>query len=377
MTLQFPRIPRSNAAAFAVVSALALAHGDRAGAEGGELKGTVTWSGLVYLDRDVVVPEKATLIIKPGTVILAQSGKDAADKGRHPDLVEIRVLGSLKAEGTAKDPILFTAVEKPPTSGSKAVRNDDGTIAVGEFRIDPKRPLANSRWGGIFFEAKSTGALKHCQISRADSGVFAADSAPILKDCVVFECDTGIQGGTGSKFVAMNGSHAVDGCHVFRCAHGLYFINGGNPKITDTAIVDCGIGFGYLGRGNPTVDHCIIAKAKIGVENRTMQSSAYTSTVFAECKTSISVWIDEKPSLDPFKGKLVCDSNAFPESGNAIWTYTDSEYAVALLPKWMPNTGSARSNSASRTTSIPPMAIGGWSKIRPSSKRGSRAPPSV
>ena len=69
------------------------------------------WSGEVIIEGVVMVSRKATLSIKPGTVIrfkrIDRNNDNIGDS-------EIRVLGRLLAEGTVQDPIRFESAEKTP-----------------------------------------------------------------------------------------------------------------------------------------------------------------------------------------------------------------------------------------------------------------------
>ena len=75
----------------------------------GVLPGDETWSGTVTLTGDVTVPEGATLTILPGTTVTFSANSDDTSGGNNSTLSELIVNGSLVAEGTQTEQIMFTS----------------------------------------------------------------------------------------------------------------------------------------------------------------------------------------------------------------------------------------------------------------------------
>jgi hypothetical protein len=70
----------------------------------GTLSGAaVTWSGVVHVTGDVIVPAGTTLTIQPGTLVLL-NGVASGDTG-----TDIQVNGTIRSLGTADDPVVITA----------------------------------------------------------------------------------------------------------------------------------------------------------------------------------------------------------------------------------------------------------------------------
>ncbi|MCX5754237.1 MAG: S8 family serine peptidase [Candidatus Krumholzibacteria bacterium] len=103
-----------------------------------------TWSGVVYLSGDIVVYDNVTLTIDPGTVIYV-APEDNANLYHDPERIAIGVCGTLNANGTAENPILFKSLSDEPLPGD---------------------------WCGIGFARETaTGSLSHCDIRDAVYGV--------------------------------------------------------------------------------------------------------------------------------------------------------------------------------------------------------------
>lgn len=70
---------------------------------------TTTWAGFIYLDRDVLVAAGGTLIIQPGTVVVA-AAVDSANVGRDSGKVELIVRGTLQVNGETNNRVQFKSV---------------------------------------------------------------------------------------------------------------------------------------------------------------------------------------------------------------------------------------------------------------------------
>ncbi|MBD3268425.1 hypothetical protein GF373_17295 [bacterium] len=110
----------------------------------GVLASDETWSGTVSLLGDITVPEGITLNILPGTRIECEPRIDIEVSGEETSMIEFIVDGgTLNAEGTEAEPIVFT-------SGSSS----------------PER----SHWYGIRINTDSA-VLKYCTIEYGTTGV--------------------------------------------------------------------------------------------------------------------------------------------------------------------------------------------------------------
>jgi len=75
----------------------------------GTLDSDETWSGDVSLEGDITVPEGVTLTILPGTTVAFPAFFDSTYSGENSSQSELIVNGTLLAEGTEGEPILFTS----------------------------------------------------------------------------------------------------------------------------------------------------------------------------------------------------------------------------------------------------------------------------
>jgi parallel beta-helix repeat protein len=75
------------------------------------IKKDMTWSGRIIIDGVVVIGRAATLTIKPGAAIRFQ--RNDRDQDGIGDS-ELRVLGGIRAEGTAAEPITFASAASDP-----------------------------------------------------------------------------------------------------------------------------------------------------------------------------------------------------------------------------------------------------------------------
>jgi parallel beta-helix repeat protein len=102
------------------------------------------WSGTITLTGDVTVPEGVTLTIEHGTEVIVSAQSDDTAGGNDGTLTELIVNGSLIAEGTEANPIVFTSTSSSP---------------------------GNNDWGGIRASSGESLVLKHCTVEYAGLGI--------------------------------------------------------------------------------------------------------------------------------------------------------------------------------------------------------------
>ena len=85
---------------------------------------TVTWDGLVSLDRDFVVADGGTLVVNAGTMVVAADSTDNGNRGVNSSLIEIVVRGLLKADGDSANPIEFRGTDTTLVAGWGGIRLD-------------------------------------------------------------------------------------------------------------------------------------------------------------------------------------------------------------------------------------------------------------
>ncbi len=98
-----------------------------------------TWSGTVYLDRDVMIINKATLTIQPGTVVQIDTISTAEKVS-----ISVNEGCSIIAMGTESDPIIFKSALANPTPAD---------------------------WEGVLFKNGSQGELDYCFFKHASNAL--------------------------------------------------------------------------------------------------------------------------------------------------------------------------------------------------------------
>ncbi len=179
----------------------------------------VTWTknNTYVLGGRIIVLDGATLTIDPGTVIKGQAGA-----GANSTVLVIARGGTLIADGTAEEPIIFTSVADEIESGMIASPNLD--------------PDVNGLWGGLIV------------LGRAP---IAASAAEVQIEGIPTEDPNGLYGGTD----------ATDNSGIIRYVsvrHGGTLIGSGN-EIN-------GITFGGVGSGTVVENVEVVANQDDGIE---------------------------------------------------------------------------------------------------------------
>ena len=102
----------------------------------GTLEWDETWSGLVNLEGDVVVPEGVTLTIQPGTTISFPAKFDASYGGSDINRTEFVVHGTLLAEGTELAPIVLSSGAASPGRGDWVGLKGTGAIYLEYVTVE-------------------------------------------------------------------------------------------------------------------------------------------------------------------------------------------------------------------------------------------------
>ncbi len=113
------------------------------------------WQGEVAIDKDVVVLSGVTLSIAPGTVVRFKKSKSTRVDPRFLfTTTELIIRGSLLAEGTPEQPILFTSAEEQP-------QMED--------------------WAGIILDGAEASIIKHCRLEFAQTAVYCINASPKIE----------------------------------------------------------------------------------------------------------------------------------------------------------------------------------------------------
>lgn len=155
------------------------------------LSGQVTWSGVVQLDRSVVVRKGATLRVLPGTTVRFRRfdwDGDGIGDG------ELSVEGTLLAEGTPDAPIVFASAEPSPHP---------------------------SDWKYLSVNFAAGASLKNVRISHAYSGIQVHFSPAQITDCEFSHNVDGVRFSTARL--------RVEGCWIHDNTNGVRYEERGHP----------------------------------------------------------------------------------------------------------------------------------------------------
>lgn len=186
---------------------------------------TTTWlAGMPYIvDGGITVNTGATLVLMPGVVVKFRSG----------DFV---VNGTLRANGTAGSPILFTALQDP--SMQPPVLTPQGGAQPGLAAV-PDPLLASGLWGQVRFNSTSSASTFDYVVVRYgglnqwpyyDSASIKIDGAsPSFNHTVVMR-----SGGSGIN--VSGGSPSIANSVLVNNQYGLYADTYAAPVLTNTSI---------------------------------------------------------------------------------------------------------------------------------------------
>ncbi len=140
-------------------------------AVGGVLSGATTWSGVVEVAEDVLVPAGAQLTVLAGTrVVFLPADSTKTDPVFWNPETELAVQGSLRVLGSPEEPVRF------------------------EGRGGP--------WGGIVAGPGASVEIRGTRVHGAAEGLLVQGAAPVVRDTLFEECEYGLVLGPGADLEA-------------------------------------------------------------------------------------------------------------------------------------------------------------------------------
>lgn len=242
--------------------------------------------------RNLTVAPGASLTLAPGTCVMLHDGAG------------IDVYGTLKTDGTAEQPIVF--------SGDR----------TGNVVADIPFDLMSRQWDGLSFHPSSTGTLSHTIVKNSSVGCQAEEANLILINCV-------LRNSGGDAFAATRSEVEAVGCEFAEAAGAAVRISGGSYKLSHCTLANF-----YLFAAQTDATLCIedIMETKASIDNsiiysrgadlnysdltatditfhRCMLRSAGTDDAnFTEC-----IW-DSDPLFITDRSKYIFDYRLRPES---------------------------------------------------------------
>ncbi|MFH1029592.1 MAG: right-handed parallel beta-helix repeat-containing protein, partial [Pseudomonadota bacterium] len=153
------------------------------------------WQGEIKVSEDILVPKGITLTIRPGAsvkVAVAESTK--TDPEYMSPLTEITIRGTLRVEGTTKEPVVFSG-EANKTGNWAGIVIDRGVAVMNSFSIKNAETAINSldgnlkmngaviqdnRYGLVLQGSKSDTQQENSLITGNDYGVFTLQGAHLV-----------------------------------------------------------------------------------------------------------------------------------------------------------------------------------------------------
>jgi Right handed beta helix region len=230
---------------------------------GGTISESTTWSGEVLVASSIYVPKGVTLTIEPGTVVRFKHYRGYTNPGAR---LSMRIEGTLKAVGTASDPIWFTSDAPDPQNGDwsmlrlvSASSSSEIRFAILEFaqqglnlwNCSPGLSDLIVRWNnweGIYLESYCKPTIERARIYQNGYNGIAMEqyNDVIIRDCFISQ--------SGTHGIHVDASKAtVEGCIVeASAAAGLSVDNHGTLIVKGSLIAENQRGIS-CGEGNNTL----------------------------------------------------------------------------------------------------------------------------
>jgi len=225
------------------------------------------WSGKVHITGDVVIPERITLVIQPGTIITFTSNSSDND-------VEMPVLEKL---GVNKCSLIV--------KGDLRIKGEkNNKVVMGELVYDVNRQTTIS-WGGIIFEGSNRSSIiKYSEIRYADVAlVFSGSSTPMILDSTIADNDVGIMTFDASS-PRIDGNEIRD--NTFR---GISCYDSSFPMISHNTIKGSDAGIGGEDSSFPIIKYNRFSDNKVGILIQDHSNPGRAGNVFSNNAKDIEI----------------------------------------------------------------------------------------
>ncbi len=220
---------------------------------------TTTWTGTIVVTGDVVVPASNTLTIAKGTSVLFTYIDQNTDGIGDYD---ITINGTLKVEGTASEPVIFTVYgtdHRHAKAYNRIILNGTGTTIN----------YAIVEYADVGLDIRDNSNIQNITIRQSSTGLRVSGSANTsISSCTV-------KNNTVNGIEQSAGTSSFSDCEVSLNGKDGFYITGGTANITLSGITANGnIGLEYSGSGTGQVTRNLItANSREGVRISTNGSS--------------------------------------------------------------------------------------------------------
>ncbi len=246
------------------------------------------WSGDIYINGDVVVPQGVILSIVGGSRIFFKPQTDVTRSGRDPQRAELIVEGILLAKGTNRlNPIIFTS--------------------------QSENPQMNDWYGIVLKNLYENSVLKNCVIEYGYKGITCYGSSPEITDCEIrFHHNSGLS----CEVMAVP---RVTGCSII--GNGFAGINcelGAAPVVSQCTITQNNYGVIIFDRSQPDLGHFPAQEGQSSGENRIINNFEFdiynhsSNNIYAQN----NIW--NTTSADEIR-LLIFDNRTNPSYGSVIF----------------------------------------------------------
>jgi cysteine-rich repeat protein len=251
---------------------------------GGNLVGTATtWTkaGSPYIVQgDVTVPAGTTLTLEPGTEVRATSDSDSQGSGENTTRVELIVNGTLHAEGTVAEPVIFRSTST----------------------------VAGSWWGIIATAAATDVRFTHASIRHARYGVTS------------LAADTALQ------------THDLSVSSAY--SHGLW-LRAGTPALDALTVTGAsGYGVSIEGSASPVLTNCVVRNSgNAGV--RISHAAPGRSVTLTNCTLDHNNYYNVYSSAGTGNGATITISNSIITNASyGVYRNDSASWSVTYSDVW-------------------------------------------
>jgi parallel beta-helix repeat protein len=192
----------------------------------GRIRSDTTWASFAYVSGDIKIDEGKTLTIEPGTTIYF--APEDNDNTYDPTVVEFRVDGTLIAEGTESNPIVFKSLSQDPQPGDWSGLQIIGTAASASLAY------CDVSDGFMGVKSKRPVEVSHCNISNCQIfGIYLLDSG--ANGSEISDCTMTGNGGSGI-WIYSSDNVSVSGCTCDNNPRGIWLGSSTGSSIQNTVL---------------------------------------------------------------------------------------------------------------------------------------------